>query len=162
MTIELKGIWGNLPNDKTRHQYNVCVVAKALNELARVRGRSDGYTLSVVRDVRDAINNGTEHELKTLVMSIIKHGRIIKPVKIEHESEEQIRYEAELRMQQQLMEQAILEYDQSIDQSLERSKTLLRMRGRRPQRVQNEHLNSWMNGQKSHIGKIPSNAVLFG
>ncbi|AMW80494.1 hypothetical protein AMD27_16385 (plasmid) [Acinetobacter sp. TGL-Y2] len=47
-------------------------VALALKELARIRNRPDGYSLEVVRGVRDAINNNKEHPFRVFVENALR------------------------------------------------------------------------------------------
>lgn len=47
-------------------------VALALKELARIRNRPDGYSLEVVRSVRDAINNNKHHPFRVFVENIVR------------------------------------------------------------------------------------------
>ena len=49
-------------------------VALALKELARIRNRPDGYSLEVVRGVRDAINNNENHPFRVFVENALRKG----------------------------------------------------------------------------------------
>lgn len=64
-------------------------VGESLDQLAKLIGRYDGFPLSTVKDVRNAIVYGTEHKLKLWVTNPEKYKReVLKMVSEKPKTEE--------------------------------------------------------------------------
>lgn len=152
MTADAINPYSNTSKGKTPLDLNT--VAVALNELSRIRKRPDGYSLEVVKAVRTAILNDTDHPLKTCVLNIIKFGsdkenvpkkkptnaELIKAALMDYRSE----LEGGIRDHQSRSEKGVKD-----NQGYLNSKTI-------------ENRGGWSARQEVDIASIPSNAVLLG
>lgn len=152
MTADIINPYGNTSKGKTLLDLND--VAVALNELSRIRKRPDGYSLEVVKAVRAAILNDTEHPLKTCVLNIIKFGS---------EKESQPKKKPK---KAELLQAALMDYRSELENSIKDHKSQFAQDVKENQGYLNSRTIDNRGGcsarQEVDISSIPSNAVLFG
>lgn len=128
-------------------------VAIALDKLSKIRNRSDGYSMEIVKSVRAAIMNDTDHQLKALVLNIINHGNIV------HSAENN--QTKKKRSTKQEIETRIKEYQKNID-TADKNIPFAAVKGRKPKFCDSEYKQMWCDRQELGVDITFSNASLLG
>lgn len=137
-------------SSKGRIHIDLNAVAKAMDMLSKIRKRPDGYPLEMVRAVKAAILNDTDHPLKACILNIISNGRLVEDGE-----------ETNKKKSKEEIESRIKEYQKHIQEEQQRQ-VFENMRGRKPKSCDTEYIGKWSEKQDLDMSLIPSNAILFG
>lgn len=144
MTMTNKVVNAYKRSDKRRNTVDLSVVAAALDKLSKIRKRPEGYTLEVVRQVKDSIVNDTLHPLKNSVLGILNN---VNPDAVKNTRKG---------------DGSDLSGEKVVDMNKEWDNAFKIKHGRKPNFCDSEYRTAWCEKQKSQESFVASNATLTG